>query len=153
MFIFLRQTVSHLFNETSVVMENKWLLETDSPSGGAQTIVYRDYFQVDMLAGSRYVIRTYCIPPSLWCKAFSPVRTEVNGCRGSNGHFNLPDSVVPESSWNTPLWNNTSHVNTWRCPNHSSLPFIVSHASLVKPSKYSSSCFAMNFHVLFTKTC
>lgn len=31
-----------------------------------------------------------------------PVRTEVNGCQGSKGHFNLPDSTVPDSSWNTP---------------------------------------------------
>lgn len=31
-----------------------------------------------------------------------PVRTEVNGCRGSKGHFNLPDSTVLDKSWNAP---------------------------------------------------
>lgn len=33
-----------------------------------------------------------------------PVRTEVNGCKGSKGHFNLPDSTELDSSWNTPSW-------------------------------------------------
>lgn len=33
-----------------------------------------------------------------------PVRTEENGCKGSKGHFSLPDSTVLDSSWNTPSW-------------------------------------------------
>lgn len=32
---------------------------------------------------------------------FSPERTEVNGCSGSKGHLDLPDSTVFNSSWNT----------------------------------------------------
>lgn len=33
-----------------------------------------------------------------------PVRTEVNGCTGSKGHFSLPDSRLAGSSWKTPSW-------------------------------------------------
>lgn len=35
---------------------------------------------------------------------FIPVRTEVNGCKGSKGHFNLPDSTVLGSRWKAPSW-------------------------------------------------
>lgn len=82
--------------------------------------------------GSAEIKMTHCI--SLQNGRYLPERTEVNGCNGSNGHFNLPESTVLGNSWKTPSWG-SKEIN---------IPRLFNTTHEIQPR---------NFHSIFTHLC